>query len=173
MEKYKDQKWSGQKGKKFGHAGRVEDPYQPTEGQEAALCTQCHALYQEKRWFYDQKLYDRLAGTDKVREIVCPACRKVNDGYAEGYLSLSGEFFNQHRDEIVKLLEKEASRVGARSVLDRIIRMAPEGADTLVVETTTDKLAQRLGRAVYRAYKGDLKFHWGEMDYLVRVYWSR
>ncbi|MCK9375372.1 MAG: BCAM0308 family protein [Syntrophobacterales bacterium] len=173
MEKYKDQKWSGQKGKKFGHAGRVEDPYLPAEGQEASLCTQCHALYQEKRWFYDQKLYDRLAGTDKVREIVCPTCRKVNDGYAEGYLSLSGEFFNQHRDEIVKLLEKEASRVGARSVLDRIIRMAPEGADTLVVQTTTDKLAQRLGRAVYRAYKGDLKFHWGEMDYLVRVYWSR
>jgi NMD protein affecting ribosome stability and mRNA decay len=172
MEKYKDRKWSGEKGKKFGHVGRQEDPYLPVEGQEAAACTQCHALYQGKRWFFDAKLYERLAGTDKVREVICPACRKINDRYAEGILTLSGEFFTQHRAEIVKLLEKEAARVGGRSVLDRIIQMGPEG-DKLVVETTTEKLAQHLGRAIYQAYKGDLQFHWGEVDKLARVYWSR
>jgi len=171
-DKYKEQKWSGQKGKKFGHAGRQEDPYLPAAGQEAALCTQCQALYQGKRWFFDAKLSERLAGADKVREVLCPTCRKVKDHYAEGVLSLRGEFFAQHREEIVKLLEKEASRVRARSVLDRIIRMTPEG-DQLVVETTTEKLAQHLGRAIHKAYKGDLKFHWGEVDKLVRVYWSR
>jgi hypothetical protein len=173
MEKYKTQKWSGQKGKKFGHAGKVEDPYQLAEGQEAAICTQCHALYQGKRWFFDEKLYEHLAGTRRVREGVCPTCRKVNDDYSEGFLTLSGEFFVQHQEEIVKLLEKEAARVGARSVMDRIIRMTPEEAGHLVVETTTDKLAQRLGHAVYKAYKGDLNFRWGEMDRFVRVYWNR
>jgi predicted ATPase len=105
--------------------------------------------------------------------VVCPTCRKINDRYAEGFLTLSGEFFAQHQEEIVKLVENEASRVGARNVLDRIIRMAPEGEDKLVVETTTDKLAQHLGRAVHKAYKGDLNFHWGEVDRFVRVYWSR
>jgi NMD protein affecting ribosome stability and mRNA decay len=173
MEKYKERKWSGEKGKKFGHAGRQEDPYLPEVGQEAAACTQCHALYQGKRWFFDEKLFERLTGTDKVREVVCPTCRKINEHYAEGFLTLSGEFFAQHRGEIVKLLESEASRVGARSVMDRIIRMEREGEDKLVVETTTDKLAQHLGRAVHRAYKGDLNFHWGEVDRFVRVYWSR
>ena len=173
MEKYKEQKWSGQKGKKFGRVGRAEDPYLPTEGQEAAVCTQCHALYQGKRWFFDHQMHERLAGTEKAREVVCPTCRKINNHYPEGILTLSGEFFAQHKEEIVKLLEKEASRVGARSVMDRIIRMAPEGDDKLVVETTTDKLVQHLGRAVYKAYKGDLNFRWGEMDRFVRVYWSR
>ena len=38
MGKYEDRQWSGQKGKKFGHVGRTEDPYQPEEGQEASLC---------------------------------------------------------------------------------------------------------------------------------------
>lgn len=172
MEKYKEQKWSGQKGKKFGHAGRTEDPYQPVEGQEAAACTQCHALYRSKRWSFDALLYERLAGTDKVREVVCPTCRKIKDHFPEGILTLSGEFFARHREEIVRLLEKEAGRVAQRSVADRIMQMIPEG-DKLVVETTSEKMAQHLGRAVYKAYKGDLHFRWGEVERFVRVYWSR
>jgi NMD protein affecting ribosome stability and mRNA decay len=172
MEKYKEQKWSGQKGKKFGHVGRQEDSYEPEEGQEAALCTQCHALYRGKRWSFDAGLYARLAGTDKVREVVCPTCRKIKDHFPEGILTLSGEFFAQHREEIVRLLEKEAGRVAKRSVADRIIRIIPED-DKLVVETTTEKMAQHLGRAVYKAYKGDLHFRWGEVERFVRVYWSR
>jgi len=172
MEKYKDQKWSGQKGKKFGHVGRVEDPYQPAEGQEAAICTGCQAIYQNKRWFFNPQLYAQLAGTHKVREVECPTCRKIKDRYAEGILTLSGEFFAQHQDEIVRLLEKEAGRVAGKSVADRIIGTAAAGGK-LVVETTTEKLAQHLGRTIYKAYKGDLNFHWGEVDRLARVYWSR
>lgn len=172
MEKYKEQKWSGEKGKKFGHVGRQEDPYLPEAGQEAASCTQCHALYQGKRWFFDEKLFERLAGTDQVREVVCPTCRKIRDHYPEGILILRGEFLAQHKEEIIGLLKKEAGRVSKRNVQDRIIQMAPDG-DQFVVETTTEKLAQHLGRTVYKAYKGDLNFRWSEMDKFVRVYWSR
>ena len=172
MEKYKEQKWSGQKGKKFGHAGRQEDPYQPAEGQEAAVCTQCHALYRNKRWSFDAPLFERLAGTGKVREVVCPTCRKIKDHFPEGILTLSGEFFVQHREEIVRLLEKEAGRVARRSVADRIMQMIPEGGK-LVVETTSEKMAQHLGRTVYKACKGDLNFRWGEVERFVRVFWNR
>ncbi len=166
-------KWSGEKGKKFGHPGRTDDPYQPAEGQEASLCTGCGALYQSKRWFFDEKLAARLATSAKVREVLCPACRKVKDKYAEGILTLSGEFFKDHKDEIVTLLENEAARVGKRSVDGRIIQMTPEGKNKMVVETTTEKLAQHLGRAVYKAYKGELDFRWSSMNKFVRVYWSR
>jgi hypothetical protein len=169
----KERKWSGEKGKKFGHAGRAEDPYRPTEGQEASLCTGCRALYQNKRWFFDEPKARRLGGTKEVREVLCPTCRKIKDRYPEGFLTLSGEFFKERKDEILKLLEKEAARVAGRSVMDRIIQMAPQGKDSLVVETTTEKLAQHLGRAVYRAYKGELDFRWAETDKFVRVYWSR
>lgn len=173
MGRYEDRKWSGEKGKKFGHVGRAEDPYFPAEGQEAAICTKCNALYQNKRWFFDEKLARRLAGTEKGREVVCPTCRKIKDRYPEGILTLSGEFFKDHKQEIVTLLENEAARVGNRSVADRVIQMIPEGKDKLVVETTTEKLAQHLGRAVYRAYKGELDFRWSDMNRFVRVYWSR
>ncbi len=172
MEKYKERKWSGEKGKKFGKVGRVDDPYMPAEGQEASVCTTCKAVYQSKRWFFDDKLFSRLAGTDKAREVICPTCRKIKDHFSEGVLTLSGEFFQEHKDEILTLLKNEAARVSRRSVDDRIIKMAEEGS-RLVVETTTEKLAQHLGRAVYKAYKGDLDFRWSEMNKFVRVYWKR
>ena len=172
MEKYKERKWSGERGKKFGHAGRVNDPYALEEGQEAALCQECHALYQSKRWFFDEKLYGKLAGTGKVRQVVCPACRKIKDRYVEGYLTLSGDFLGEHKEEIITLLEKEAAQVAKRSFDDRIIRIAPE-RNKLVVETTTEKLAQHLGRTIYKAYKGELGFRWSNGNKFVRVYWSR
>ncbi len=166
-------KSSGAKGKKFGHVGRVEDPYLPEEGQEASLCSDCNALYQNKRWFYDEKLAQRLAGTAKVRQVVCPTCRKVKEQYPEGYLTLSGDFFAERKDEVVTLLKNEAARVSSRSVLDRVITMTEIGKNELEVKTTTEKLAQHLGRAIYRAYKGELDFRWSETNPLVRVYWTR
>lgn len=166
-------KSSGAKGKKFGHVGRVEDPYRPEEGQEASICTECQALYQNKRWFFDAKLAQKLSGTDKVKQVVCPTCRKVKEHYPEGYLTVSGDFFQEHKDEVITLLNNEAARVSGRSVLDRVITMEEESTNQLVVKTTTEKLAQHLGRAVYRAYKGELNFRWSETNPLVRVYWSR
>ena len=35
---------------------------------------------------------DKLAGTDKVKEVTCPTCRKVKDRYSEGILTLGGDF---------------------------------------------------------------------------------
>jgi NMD protein affecting ribosome stability and mRNA decay len=173
MGRYQERKWTGQKGKKFGHVGRTEDPYQPAEGQEASFCSTCRAIYQNKRWFFDEKLAAKLAGSDQAREVTCPTCRKIKDHYPEGILTLSGEFLKEHKDEILTLLKNEAERVAGRSVADRIISMTEEGKERLVVETTTEKLAQHLGRAVYRAYKGELDFRWSEMNKFVRVYWSR
>ncbi len=174
MGRYDESKKSSvAKGKKFGHVGRVEDPYRPEEGQEASICTSCRALYQNKRWFFDEKLAGQMEGTAKVQQVVCPTCRKIKDAYAEGYLTLSGDFFAERKPEIITLLKNEAARVSTRSVMDRVIKMTEEGKDRLVVETTTEKLAQRLGRAVYRAYKGELNFSWAEPNRFVRVYWSR
>ncbi len=167
---YRDLKWSDAKAKQFSE---TSDPYRLEEGMAAAVCHECHALYQGKNWFFDDKIYRELAGSQKVREVICPTCRKIKDHYPEGILTLEGEFFLQHKAEIVRLVENEASRVSGRNVLDRIIKMTEEEPGKLVVETTTEKLAQRLGRAVYRAYKGNLDFRWSEMNKFVRVYWSR
>ncbi len=171
MKKYKERQWSGEKGKKFG---QVDDPYLPAGGRaEMAVCTSCKAIYQNKRWFYDEELYRRNFSQEEVPRVTCPGCQKIQDHYYEGVLTLEGDFLAGHREEIVTLLNREADRVAQRSPLDRIVQMVAAEGNRLIVETTTEKLAQRLGKAVYRAYKGNLDFRWSHMNKFVRVYWSR
>jgi len=170
MEKYKERKWSGEKGKKFG---KVDDPYLPAGGRhEMAICTTCKAIYQTKRWFFDDTLYQSNANLPTTNLVTCPGCQKVQDHYYEGVLTLAGDFLAEHREEILTRINKEAENVSRKNPLDRIIDIREEEGK-VVVETTSDKLAQRLGKAVYRAYKGDLDFRWSHLDKFVRVYWSR
>ncbi len=137
-----------------------------------ALCPRCHAVFRDKRWLIDEDFYEEYKDTDFVPKILCPGCRKATDRYAMGYVYLSGAFFEKHRDEIMRLIQNEYERARENNPLHQIITMYEEDGRT-VIETTTDHLAQRLGRAVYKAYKGNLTFRWSEGDKLVRIYWER
>ena len=89
-----------------------------------------------------------------------------------GYLYISGNFWETHKEDIMRLINNEVERARGLNPLHQIIDMYEEDGKT-VIETTTDQLAQRLGRALYKAYKGDLEFRWSKGNKLVRVYWSR
>jgi hypothetical protein len=41
------------------------------------------------------------------------------------------------------------------------------------VETTTEKLAQRLGRSIKKARGGKLAYKWGHNNKFVRVVWEK
>ena len=41
------------------------------------------------------------------------------------------------------------------------------------IETTTEKLAQRLGRAVHKARGGKVEYKWGHKNKFVRVWWEK
>ncbi|HFC98236.1 MAG TPA: ATPase, partial [Thermosulfurimonas dismutans] len=137
-----------------------------------ALCPRCHAVFRDKRWIIDEEFYEEYKDTDFVPKILCPGCRKAVDRYAMGYVYLSGPFYEKHRDEIMRIIHNEVERARGNNPLHQIITMYEEDGRT-VIETTTDHLAQRLGRAIYRAYKGNLTFRWSEGDKLVRIYWER
>ncbi|WP_022852902.1 BCAM0308 family protein [Thermodesulfatator atlanticus] len=151
----------------------TDDPYLPKKYPSGeAICPRCHAVFRDKRWLIDEEFYQEFKDSDLVPKYLCPGCRKAVDRYPMGYLYLSGEFFNKHRDEILRVINNEYERARKNNPLQQIISMYEEDGRT-VIETTTENLAQRLGRAVYRAYKGDLTFKWSEGNKLVRVYWQR
>jgi hypothetical protein len=41
------------------------------------------------------------------------------------------------------------------------------------VETTTEKLAQRLGRSIKKARGGKIEYKWGHNNKFVRVIWEK
>ena len=149
------------------------DPYLPKlDLRESAVCTRCHAIYQRRHWFFDDSLFNRIVVQRQTRQILCPACRKINDNYPEGEVVVRGAFMQSHRDEIMNLVRNEEERAKGLNPLERIVRIT-EADGRLVVTTTNEKLAQRIGRALHKAYQGEVAYKWSEDTKYARIEWVR
>jgi NMD protein affecting ribosome stability and mRNA decay len=158
---------------KRGRAKTSEDPYISDEGmKEPALCITCRALYQNKRWTLDPKTFDELEASGEGHWVTCPACQKIAEGYPEGVVTLRGDYLWEHEEEIFNILKNEEAKAMAKNPLERIISMFREN-DDLVIETTEEKLAEHLGRALHKAHQGELKVTWTEDHAICRVTWER
>jgi NMD protein affecting ribosome stability and mRNA decay len=165
--------------RKFGISdkrGRVKtsaDPYIPEEGyREVAVCEKCHALYRNKHWYLDAKAYEAARAGGDFHRVTCPACQKITGHYPEGVVTLRGGYVWDHEEEIRNILRNEESKAMAKNPLERIIRMEREG-DRMVIETTEEKLAEHLGRALHKAHQGELQVSWSEEHSRCRVTWER
>jgi uncharacterized Zn finger protein len=151
-----------------------DDPYTPsTHYEEGTRCPECGAIYHDQHWTLDEAIAIRLTiERERQPSVVCPTCRKSDVKDPGGIVTLSGAFWREHRDEILSLIRNEALRTIETNPHERLIDVAEEG-DDLVVWTTNEKLAQRLGRALEKAYDGKLEYQWPVDNKLVRVNWSR
>jgi len=144
---------------------QVHDAYK-TRGKlpEPAVCPQCGAIFHEGRWQWQQ------APANAHREI-CPACHRIHDHYPAGFLTMRGEFFLSHRDEIMHLVHNHEKHERAEHPLKRIMEVEEKDGATLV--TTTDiHLARGIGEALHHAYQGELEFHYNPEQNLLRVSWT-
>jgi NMD protein affecting ribosome stability and mRNA decay len=143
----------------------IHDTYQ-TKGKipEPAICPQCSAVFHKGRWQW-------LEAPAAAQQHNCPACQRIHDHYPAGFLTLQGDFFHAHRDEIMSLIHNTEKKEKAEHPLKRI--MAAEEKDNEVLVTTTDiHLARGIGEAIHDAYQGDLEFHYNPAENLLRVNWS-
>lgn len=158
---------------KRGRARTSQDPYIPEEGRkEPSLCEKCHAVYQNKRWYVDDEAFARLQDSGDAQLVTCPACRKIAEHYPEGIVTLRGDYLWQHEEEIRNILLNEEDKAMAKNPLERIMRMDREG-DEIVIETTEQKLAEHLGRALSKAHQGELDIAWSQDHGVCRVTWER
>jgi hypothetical protein len=149
------------------------DPYHTDAGmKEPCVCLGCKSVYQHRSWHLDPAAYTRLADSGEASWVQCPACRKVAERYAEGMLTLQGSYLWDHEQEIRNILRNEAERVMQRNPLERIMRLERVG-DSLVIETTEEKLVEHLGKALHRAHRGTLDIRWDDRKSLCRVTWER
>jgi NMD protein affecting ribosome stability and mRNA decay len=131
---------------------------------EPAVCSKCGAVFHAGRWQW------RVMPIDAHQE-VCPACHRVHDHFPAGFLSLQGEFFQSHREEIMHLVHNYEEHERSEHPLKRIMEVKDNNGATLV--TTTDiHLARGMGEALHHAYKGDLQYHYNPEQNLLRVSWT-
>lgn len=158
---------------KRGRTRTSDDPYIPETGlKEPSLCISCRALYQNKRWSLDPPAFDALEASGEGHWVTCPACQKIAEGYAEGVVTLRGTYLWAHEEEIFHILKNEEAKAMAKNPLERIISMTREH-DDLVIETTEEKLAEHLGRALHKAHQGELTVSWSKNHDVCRVIWER
>jgi NMD protein affecting ribosome stability and mRNA decay len=105
---------------------------------------------------------------------VCPACAQIEADYPGGIVHVGGSFAAAHRDEILGLLHNLEAAERAEHPLKRIMKIEDEESG-FSVSVTDGKLAESFGRALEKAYSGELQ-HSGttsEKENLVRVHWQR
>ena len=152
---------------------RTRDSYNPRKGPlDVGICPGCHSISRKKRWYLDEAEYVSLARSGGAVLRRCPACRKIADGFPSGVLTLRGGFLRTHRDEILTIVRNEERRARGTNPLERIMAIR-EGDGSVEILTTDEKLAQRVGREIRKAYQGTVSYKWSEDANFVRVNWSR
>ena len=151
-----------------------KDPYlSDTVPPDGTVCAVCLALWHDKHWSLTAGVAtESLGGAKKSANVLCPACKKVRDDFAEGYVEISGDFAVRHMDEIMKILLAKEARAMRINPLERIIGMR-KGKKSLEVRTTTEKLAQRLGRMLGKTLNGNVAYKWSKDTKVARVSWTR
>lgn len=132
---------------------------------EPSICAQCNAVFHAGTWRWQKR-------PPLAQVVQCPACRRGEQKFPLGFVHLSGDYFLQHQDEVLLLVEREAEREQAAHPLERLMDRIPEDRGMLLT-TTGFHLARRLGEIVQAAHGGEVQFSHSEAEDRLSVYWRR
>lgn len=140
---------------------------------DPATCPNCHAVRLRRTWTLDPTVCREVARWEQPATILCPVCRLSPQAVPSGILHLTGSYLPPHAPEILKLVRNIERVAIQKNPLERVSRIREDSPGEVVVETTSEKLARRIGRAVRRAFQGTLQIRFSHQDKPVRLLWRR
>lgn len=141
----------------YKHRGKLND---------GTICTVCGVVFCKGRWVWNYE-------EETSKQITCPACQRIKDGYPAGFIELSGDFFKQNREEILNLARNIEQLQKDEHPMQRIMQIRDTRDRTTMIETTEVNLARRIGDSLSRAYQGVYSFQYAENYNRIRIQWSR
>ena len=147
---------------------RNHDPYKSQQKlPEPTLCPECKAVFSGSRWQWLEKIAQPMNST------LCPACSRIHEKVPAGILTVTGEFFQEHRDEILRLMHNRMDAEKAQHPLKRLMDIEDQEDGSTVVTFTDTHSPRDIGKALANAYQGELDVHYAEDEDLTRVKWNR
>ena len=137
------------------------------------ICPRCGAVYDGHKWVPepDDELVKQVKKKSAKSEL-CPGDLRLEKGQVDGVVTLKGSFMREHKDDILNLIGRVERNGRSRNVAARIYEMKEDDGE-FSIETTDEHLAERIGKELEKAFKGDLEIKWQEKDRFVRVSWQR
>ncbi len=136
------------------------------------ICPRCHAISEEKRWYYDDKKYQELRHAPGVEELVCPGCRRIEAHRYDGEVLLKSPLLTTRRSEALSLIRHTAEEARVKNPIARLASIEVRDGEIHVL-TTTKFLAQRIGKEFAKAMGGELTIDNLPQEKFVRVRWVR
>ncbi|NWF89296.1 MAG: ATPase [Ignavibacteriaceae bacterium] len=133
--------------------------------RESSVCAKCNAVYTNGRWTWK-------TSEQTTTRTTCPACRRISDNYPAGYIEIKGNFFVQHSNDILNLVNNVERQEKSDRPLERIIAIQESKSKT-VITTTGIHIARRIGEALSRSYQGTFDFQYADGEKSIRVFWER
>ncbi|HVN25443.1 MAG TPA: BCAM0308 family protein [Syntrophorhabdales bacterium] len=145
----------------------VHDPYFVKQRyRDPSVCQRCGVLFRNGAFEWVKKLPPQAA------KMVCPACRRIEDKFEGGVVTLAGDFLLQHKSDIMNIIANTQKAEQTSRPLERIISLIDTGTK-IEIRTTYEHIARRIGEAVNKAYKGELSVQYPEGEKYARIFWRR
>lgn len=145
----------------------IHDPYKASAKPSApSVCKECGVVFENGRWHWSPELPTNAA------DALCPACMRIRDRLPAGFLTLSGDFLQKHREDILHLLRNTVDAQQKEHPVKRIMDITDTGGE-VAVSFTDIHLPRTVGEAIRRAYNGELDIQYAEESGISRAYWSR
>lgn len=136
--------------------------------KEFVFCSGCGIVYYHKFWHHSLEDWKHLSGKEGIKFALCPACRMIKNKEFEGELAISGVENRKLKEEIKNVLANSGELAFRRDPLDRIIEIK-EGKNQLVVRTTENQLAARLGKKIKLTFGGEMTVSHSREEDVVRI----
>ena len=150
----------------FRSANDEDDPYAARGVPfDPTVCPQRKAVFTDGAWRWMKAPSDAAIET-------CPACQRIRDDFPAGYITIKGEFFAQHKQEIIALLKTREAEAKSERPLQRIMAI-DEKRHEIEVKTTDSQIARTLAEALHSQWKGDLKLRYSRDENLLRAVWKK
>ena len=145
----------------------VHDPYFVKQRyRDPSVCEKCNVVFRNGAFEWMETI-PRNAG-----RMICPACRRIEDKFEGGVVTLEGDFLSRHKSDILNLITKTEKTEQMSRPLERIISLTDRG-NKIEILTTYEHIARRIGQAIHKAFKGNLAVQYREGEKYARVFWTR
>ena len=153
---------------------RFPDKKYETGGDQPGLriCPRCHAISEEKRWYYDEHRYEVLKSRPDAQFVVCPGCLRIERQMYGGEVILRSPLLVANKEQALHLIYHTEEEAKANNPIARLASVEDRGQEIRVLTTTT-WLAKRIGKEFEKAFGGNLEIQSLPREKFARVHWAR